>query len=113
MRTGAAFFRTNVRDSARTQRQQGCVPAWPDGSSTGRTTLLLVSSDGPHRLSASSSGWSIRLAVRLRASSLDRQLAHGRAPESNRLLALRAQVLVTPVMRQALADLWGNLLTQA
>ena len=37
------------------------------------------------------------------ASSLDRRLAAGLAPEQSRLLAARAQVLVSPVMRAALA----------
>jgi len=113
MNRHTAFFRVRGRDAARTQRQHGSVDVLPDGPATGHTTLLFVGSDGPHQLSASCNGRCIRLAVRLRSSSLDRQLAHGCAPESNKLLAVRAQVLVTPDMRQALADLWGNLSTRA
>ena len=58
-------------------------------------------------------GLSTRLITRLLASALDRQLAQGRSPESNSLLAARAQVLVSPAMRCALAQNWANLLAQA
>jgi hypothetical protein len=44
-----------------------------------------------------------RVVARLLASSLDRQLAAGRAPESTRLLATRAQQLASAAMRQELA----------
>jgi hypothetical protein len=55
----------------------------------------------------------VHVAARLLASSLDRQLAEGRSPESHRLLAARAHVLVSPVMRRELVDSWDNLLVQA
>jgi hypothetical protein len=45
----------------------------------------------------------VRLLARLHATSLDRQLAAGRSPESTRLLAVRAQQLVAPSARRALA----------
>ncbi len=51
--------------------------------------------------------------ARLRSSSLDRQLADGYSPESSRLLAARAQVLVSSTSRQALARSWENILLQA
>ncbi len=72
----------------------------------GGATLLLIDPDSPHQLRAAGNRTWTRLAVRLLASSLDRQLAEGRPPESNRLLAARAQVLVAPAMR---ADLAANL----
>ena len=53
------------------------------------------------------------MATRLLASSLDRKLAQGRSPESSRLLAARAQVLVSLVSRRELVNRWENLLVQA
>jgi len=44
-----------------------------------------------------------RLLARLRAGSLDRQLAAGTAPETSPLLALRAGALVRPAVRDAFA----------
>jgi len=82
---------------------------------TGRepATLLLTDPDNPEQLIARHNrGW-ICLVARFLASSLDRQLAEGRSPESHRLLAARAQVLVSPVMRRELVDSWENLLVQA
>jgi hypothetical protein len=73
-------------------------------------TLVLVDADGPGQL-----GWCPR-RIRDRALArafgfqLDRQLADGRSPESDRLLAARAQHLVSPATRQALADDWEHLL---
>lgn len=51
--------------------------------------------------------------ARLRASSLDRRLANGSPPESSRLLAARAQVLVSAGTRRALAQSWDNILAHA
>jgi len=53
------------------------------------------------------------LVVRVLASSLDRQLAGGRPPESGRLLAARAQVLVSPTTRRALAQSFDNVTAHA
>ncbi len=55
----------------------------------------------------------LRLLSRLLAPSLDRQLASGCSPESNRLLATRAQRLVSPSVRGALTRNWLDLLTVA
>jgi hypothetical protein len=44
-----------------------------------------------------------RMAARWRAGSLDRKLAGGDAPDSQPALALRAQTLIGPSMRTALA----------
>jgi hypothetical protein len=79
----------------------------------GHTTLLLVDAEDPQQLAARCNRRWARLASRLFASSLDRQLAEGRSPESNLLLAARARVLVTPLTRRALVQSWQNLLAQA
>jgi hypothetical protein len=76
----------------------------------GPDTLLLFDFGDPQRLQARPNRRWSRLVAQLHASTLDRQLADGRSPESSRLLATRAQVLVSPVMRQALAANWQNLL---
>jgi hypothetical protein len=44
-----------------------------------------------------------RLAARLRAGALDRELARGAAPDSRAPLALRAHALIGPAARAALA----------
>lgn len=80
---------------------------------TGQTTLLLVDTAESPQLSVRPNRRWIRLATRLLVSSLDRKLAQGRSPESSWLLAARAQTIVTPVSRRALADSWGNLLMHA
>jgi len=76
-------------------------------------TLLLIDPDDPGRLTALSYPRWVHVAARLLASDLDRQLAEGSTPESHRLLAARAHVLVSPVMRRELVDSWENLLVQA
>ena len=74
--------------------------AQSQGPRTGQTTLLLIDADNSQQLTARCSrGW-IRLASRLLASSLDYKLAEGQSPESSRLLAARAQVLVAPASRR-------------
>lgn len=73
-------------------------------------TLLLVDEPVSGQL-----GWRPR-RIRDRALArafgfqLDRRLAAGRSPESDRLLAARAQYLVSPATRQELADDWEYLL---
>ena len=54
-----------------------------------------------------------RLLARAFGASLDRELAGGRSPEASRLLAARAQDIVSPRRRQALAGNWGHLLGAA
>jgi hypothetical protein len=51
-----------------------------------------------------------RALARALSFRLDRRLAAGRSPESDRLLAARAQHLVSAATRQALADDWEYLL---
>jgi hypothetical protein len=78
-----------------------------------RTTLLLLSGDDPAELVASRSGVAIRILASLGSSVLDHRLADGYPPESSRLLAARAQVLVSRVTRQKLADSWENVIAAA
>jgi len=54
-----------------------------------------------------------RLLSRLCGSSLDRRLAAGREPETSRLLATRAQLLIATAARQRLADDWRELINRA
>lgn len=54
-----------------------------------------------------------QLLMRMLGSSLDRELAAGRPPESGRLLAARAEELVSLRKRQALARNWERLLEMA
>jgi hypothetical protein len=54
-----------------------------------------------------------RIAARIRATRLDRDLAAGASPDSSPLLALRAQALVRPSMRRALARRVQQLLDDA
>ena len=49
-------------------------------------------------------GWFECLRTRMRASRLDRELAHGASPEGSVALALRARVLAQPSERARLAD---------
>ncbi len=75
----------------------------PEGPWAGTVTLLLIDPDNPHRLQPSPNRAWTRLVAQVLASSLDRRLAEGRPPESSRLLAARAEVLVSPEMRAELA----------
>jgi hypothetical protein len=54
-----------------------------------------------------------RMLARMFGASLDRQLAAGQAAESDRLLAARAQHIVSLPRRQALARDWEHLLEVA
>ena len=54
-----------------------------------------------------------RVLARMFGASLDRQLAAGQAAESDRLLAARAQHIVSLPRRQALARDWEHLLQVA
>jgi hypothetical protein len=73
-------------------------------------TLLFVDGNGLGQL-----GWrprriTDRALARALSFRLDRRLAAGRSPESDRLLAARAQHLVSAATRRALADDWEYLL---
>jgi hypothetical protein len=77
-------------------------------------TLLLVRDRGDRLrlLTRRCRSWH-RAGARLLASSLDRRLAAGHAPEADLLSATRAQTLVSPERRRALAANWEHLLEVA
>jgi hypothetical protein len=82
-------------------------------SRTEPTTLIVVDARDPSRFVLRPNRLGLRLLANLRAASLDRQLAAGRAPESSRLLAARAQKLVSPRMRRKLARDWERVVDLA
>lgn len=55
----------------------------------------------------------IRVGTILKGASLDDKLAQGHAPDTSPLLAARAQSLVAPTRRLALAENWLSLLVDA
>jgi hypothetical protein len=55
----------------------------------------------------------VRWLSRLWAASLDRQIASGLPPESNRLTAARAELLVSLPLRRSLTQNWRDLSAQA
>jgi hypothetical protein len=55
----------------------------------------------------------IRVGTTLKGASLDDKLAQGHAPDTSPLLAARAQSLVSPTRRRALAQNWLSLLVDA
>jgi hypothetical protein len=76
-----------------------------------RTVLVRTDPAGPW--AARRAGVTDRLLARMFGASLDRQLAAGQAPESGRLLAVRAQQLVALGRRRELARNWERLLSVA
>ena len=84
----------------------------PEGPDEGHSILLLIDPVHPQQLTGRSNRRWSRLAARLLATSLDSRLAQGRSSESNRLLAARAQALVSPTGRDELARGWRDLLVQ-
>jgi hypothetical protein len=76
-------------------------------------SVLLIRDPGDRRLLARPCRWWDRAVVRMQAATLDRRLASGFEPEANRFMAARAQELVSPGRRQALADNWEHLLDVA
>jgi hypothetical protein len=79
-----------------------------------RSTALLVDDPaGAGWFKAEPANVWIRLVAHLRASSLDRQLASGLAPESSRTLAARAEMLVSGPRRESLAENWRDLSERA
>jgi hypothetical protein len=76
-------------------------------------TLLFMDRGKSDYLTVRPNGILVRFATRLCASSLDRKLARGDSPEATRLLAARAQFLVSPERLRDLAGCWRNVLTQA
>jgi len=71
--------------------------------------LVVLLLDENDRLDAHVARWTDRLRARLFASSLDRQLADGRSPDSSVALAVRARVLMAADVRSSLAAAFGRL----
>jgi hypothetical protein len=78
-----------------------------------RSTLVLSDGPGSGLLAWRSCRMTDRALARAFGGRLDRRLAAGRSPESARLLAVRAQDLVSPATRQTLADDWEYVLDRA
>jgi hypothetical protein len=91
----------------------GTATTRPGRSGAQTASLLLIDPRHPHGLIARANRRWVRMVVSLLGSNLDAQLAQGRPPESNRFLAARAQVLVSPAGRWSLAQDWVNLLERA
>ncbi len=85
----------------------------PGRSGAETASLLLIDPRHPYGLIARANRRWARMVVSLLGSTLDAQLARGRPPESNRFLAARAQILVSPAGRRDLAQHWANLLERA
>ncbi len=89
-------------------------PAQNAGVRTARSTTVVVRDPrDPGRFAVRPNALWVRVLARVLAFSLDRQLASGHAPESNRLLAARAEWLVSPRVRRALGERWRDLVEQA
>jgi hypothetical protein len=74
------------------------------------TTMLVLTGDLDTALVASEVTLHDRMLARCRASRWDRELAAGVSPETSVVLAVRAQVLVSPRHRRHLADSLSRLL---
>jgi hypothetical protein len=106
------FLRATAHDGRTTAAQLHDI-ARTEGAEMRPTTLLVLEPDHPQQLIARSNGPWVRLVARLFRHSLEAQLGRGRSPDSSRLLAIRAQELVSPTLRMTLADDWRNLLRHA
>ena len=85
----------------------------PQRSTTERTVLVVADRADRGRLVARRRrGWD-QLLTKLRARSLDAQLAAGASPDDAWFRAVRAAALVAPTYRLALAGDWENLLERA
>ena len=78
-----------------------------------QSTLVLSGGPGWGQLAWRSCRITDRALARAFGGRLDRRLAAGRSPESARLLAARAQELVSPATRETLADDWEYVLDRA
>jgi hypothetical protein len=84
-----------------------------DRSGAGSTALLISGPGNAEGFVARPRRIWVRSLVRLGAASLDRQIASGLPPESNRLTAARAEFLVSLPLRRSLAQNWRDLSAQA
>ena len=71
--------------------------------------IVVLVLDDNDRLDAHVARWPERLRARLFASSLDRQLAAGRSPDSSVALAVRARTLMAADARSSLAAAFASL----
>jgi hypothetical protein len=109
--TTSEFSRATGHDKATEPRTEHHLR--PEPSHLGPTTLLLIDPDNRNQLVPLRNRVWIRFVARVCASTLDRELAQGRPPESSRLLAARAQVLVSLAMRVELASNLAHVLREA
>lgn len=78
-----------------------------------RRAWPVVVETGPWGVQARDATWRERILARVLAGRLDRRLADGQSPESDPLLALRAQRLTRPSTRTSLAAAVGRVLREA
>jgi len=84
-----------------------------DRSGAGSTALLIRDPGNAEGFVARPRSVWVRSLARLCATHLDRQIAAGLPPESNRLTAARAELLVSLPLRRSLAQNWRDLSAQA
>src|SRR3954449_4372379 len=77
------------------------------------TTMLVLTGDLDTALVASEVTLHDRMLARWRASRWDRELAAGASPEDSVVLAVRAQMLVSPRSRRQLADSLSRLVADS
>jgi hypothetical protein len=84
-----------------------------DRIGAGSPALLVSDRANPDGFVTRSGSVWVRMLAHLWAASLDRQLASGLPPESNRLTAARAQALVSLPLRRSLVSNWEDLAARA
>jgi hypothetical protein len=98
-------------------RSSCVIPASDESGSASwrarRSTLVLTNAGGSGLLAARPHRVADSVLARAFSFRLDRRLAAGEDPDSSRLLATRAQHLVSVATRQAVADSWEHLLARA
>lgn len=99
-------------------RNSCVIPASDESDRSGarlgrRGTLVLTNARGSGLLAARPHRVADTMLARVFGFRLDRRLAAGDDPDSSRLLASRAQHLVSVATRQALAESWECLLVRA
>jgi hypothetical protein len=102
--------------AAARQSQAGVMRNAPTRSrprADARHTLIYAAQATPGLLGLQPYRLRDKVTSRALGASLDRQLAAGHAPEETRLLAARAQDIVAPHRREALARYWEHALAKA
>jgi hypothetical protein len=106
MRTGvlSAHVRLAVRRCLRIPKRRllGGQSEWPGAHRPDYTMLILINALDQGVTTRTATPWE-QFISHVRAYKLDHDIAAGASPESSALLALRAQALVRPAMRQRLA----------